>query len=334
MNTKGRIERVPLVLIMVVAQAPGLLLGAGTTDSERIINVEALRASLSEATSPIAQRINQSQLGEKFDQVNTLLQETEIDKERLLVALGDLRQEMMEFTENWSQLTDPLWQGQETIGQTIDKVRLLLARNSTGEPSEKVKALLENYDARLSELATSIKGEPDEDRKKRLKLIFANVLSLRQLTERAGQIDLGPAQQAVYARIIESLSNLEGALTQSTFQVERTRIVLRGQAQFIGDYADILKGLIDSEKLASVLADMNEAGDGLSVLAGDLNGLNGRIQDFTGHMNALAERLSMNIDRQAAPIVQMPEVEGVGADIDDMIERYSAATNETKGDSL
>ena len=42
------------------------------------------------------------------------------------------------------------------------------------------------------------------------------MLSLRNLTERAGMIDLGPAQQAVYIKIIESLSNLEVALTNST----------------------------------------------------------------------------------------------------------------------
>jgi hypothetical protein len=241
----------------------------------------------------------------------------------LLDALGELRNEMWAFTENWSELTDPLWKGQEAIGNTIDKVRLMLARTATGEPSEKVKALLENYDKRLSTLASAIKSETNEERAKRLKLIFANVYALRQLTERSGMIDLGPAQQAIYARIIESLANLETALTNSTFQVERTRVILAGQAEFIGNYVDILRGLIESEKLAEVLNDMNGAGQGLGGLAGELGGLNGKIEDFTSHMNALAERLSMSIDHQTSGMVHTPEIEGV--DIAKMIEPYSSA---------
>ena len=301
----------------------------GTTDTEQIIDVESLKASLSRATSPISQRIRQSKLDERFAAVNELLQAQDIDKARLLDALENLKTEMAAFVQNWSELTDPLWKGQEAIGTTIDKVRVMLARSTTGEPTEKVKAVLQNYDKRLTDLATAIKNEQNEDRKKRLKLVFANVLSLRNLTERAGMIDLGPAQQAVYVRIIESLSNLEAALTNSTFQVERTRIILAGQAEFIGNYVDVLKGLIESEKLAQVLADMNTAGDGIGTLAGDLGGLNGKIKNFTERMNALAERLSISINEQTSPMVHMPDYDEQS--IDEMIERYSmnaAAPNE------
>ena len=149
-------------------------LNSATTDRERIIDVEKLTASLNAATSPISKRIKQSKLSKKFDRVNILLLDEEIDKELLLEALDSLKEEMVAFTQNWSELTDPLWQGQEAIGQTIDKVRGMLARSATGEPTEKVKALLMNYDTRLANLATSLKKEKNEERKGRLKLVFAN----------------------------------------------------------------------------------------------------------------------------------------------------------------
>jgi hypothetical protein len=321
-NQSFRVVLLFLIFMLTAALIQASATGQSTTDSEQIIDVEKLKASLNEATSPISKRIKQSKLAEKFESVNILLQEKEIDKEMLSQALDDLKDEMYSFTQNWSELTEPLWKGQEVIGETIDKVRVMLAKTTSGEPSEKVKTLLQNYDKRLSGLAMTIKNEKDEERKKRLKLVFANVFSLRQLTERAGLIDLGPAQQAVYVKIIESLSNLEVALTNSTFQVERTRIILAGQAEFIGNYVDILRGLIESEKLAKMLSNMNTAGDGIGVLAGDLGSLNSKIKEFTGHMNALAERLSISIDAQTSPMVHVPDFEE--QDIDKMIEQYSS----------
>jgi len=324
MKTNNSFRTVTVLLAAVLiatGQAADPNESKSTTDKERIIDVEKLKASLNEATSPISKRIRQSHLIEKFDAVNTLLQDKDIDKEKLLQALEGLKDEMNRFTQNWSELTEPLWKGQEAIGETINKVRVMLARSNTGEPSEKVKPLLQNYDKRLAALASAIKNENNEQRKKRLKLVFANVLALRQLTERAGMIDLGPAQQAVYVKIIDSLSNLEVALTNSTFQVERTRIILAGQADFIGNYVDILRGLIESEQLAKVLNEMNAAGEGIGVLAGDLGGLSSKLQEFTGHMNALAERLSINIDAQTSVMVEAIDFDE--ENIDKMIEEYS-----------
>lgn len=296
--------------------------GKGTRDNERIINVQELRTALNAATSPISQRIQDSHLMENFDAVGELLQEKDVDKELLLNALENLQGEMTGFTENWSKITEPLWQGQDAIGRTIEKVRTLLAHSGTGEPSEKIKASLKNYDKRLSELATSLKKEQDEKRRSRLKLVFANVLALRQLTEQAGMIDLGPAQQAVYVKIIDSLSNLEMALTNSSFKIEAVRILLEGQADFVGTYVGILEGLIESEKLAEVLTAMNGAGEGLGVLTGGLGTLNTRLEQFNKNMTGLAERLAINIDTQTAHAVKVPEMDE--KELEKKIEEYSS----------
>ena len=154
----------------------------------------------------------------------------------------------------------------------------------------------------------------------RLKQVFANVLSLKQLTAHAGMIDLGPAQQAVYVQIIDSLSNLEIALTNSTFQVEKVRIILEGQADFIDTYGQILGGVIEAEELAKMLAGMSGAGQGLGVLGNDLQKLQGGLNVFTENMQGLMERLTGSIDIQTAQMVQIPEFDE--KDIDQQIAAY------------
>lgn len=310
-----------VVAIVVLFNQPLSAVG-GTSDKEQIIDVEKLKASLNEATSPISERINKSQLMQKFDAVNTLMQQKEVDKPRMLKALEELQTEVNSFTKNWSEITDPMFEAQDAIGQTVSQLRLMLARFDTGAPSERVKKALKNYDQRLSDLATTIKAEKSKERQKRLKMVFANVLALRELTSRAGMIDLSDAQQAVYVRIIESLSGLEIALTNSTFQVEKTRIILNGQAEIIGQHVQIIKGLIEHEKIARILNEMNSAGEGISVLGSDLANLNSKCEIFTNNVTALAERLSKNIDAHTSGIKQSIEFDS--EEVNRKIEEYSS----------
>lgn len=296
------------------------VVAAETMDSEHIIDVQQLKAALDEATTPIARRISSSQLFERFDSVNSLLQEKEIEKRKLLDSLNNLQSQMLAFTDGWSDITEPLWRGQEAIGETISNVRELLARAATGEPSDEVKDSLKRYDKRLSDLANAIKSERDESRRTRLKQIFANVLALKELTAHAGMIDLGPAQQAVYVQIIDSLSNLEMALTNSTFQVEKVRIILEGQADFIETYSQILGGVIEAEELATMLKDMSGAGQGLGVLGSDLQKLQERLDVFTESTQGLMERLTGSIDLQTSEMTQVPEFDE--HEIDKQIEMY------------
>jgi len=292
----------------------------GTVDREYVFNPEELKAALDEATSPFSQRITDSQLFEKFDTVNQLLKEKDIDKQKLLDALNGLQSEMTEFTQDWGEVTEPLWAGQDAIGKTIDKVRGLLARSAKGEPTAKAKESLKRYDKRLSDMAAAIKNEVNEERRKRLKQVFANVLSLRQLTEQAGMIDLGPAQQSVYVKIIDSLSNLEMALTNSTFEVEKVRIVLEGQSDFINTYSEILGGVIEAELLATMLNKMSGAGQGIGGLGVAVESFNNKIGEFTDSMGPIMQRLTSSIDTQTADIVQVSDYNE--EDLDRQIEAY------------
>lgn len=316
-NTRNKVIVVLAILVGMISQP---VLQAVERDGEVVLNVKELKASIEEATSPLSNRISSSQLMEKFDRVNQCLDEKELNKGSLLGALEELRDEMNSFTDNWSEITDPLWRGQDALAGTIEKIRLMLARVNTGEPAEKVKKSLKNYDKRLSNMAQTIKNEKNEERKQRLKMVFANILGLRKLTEQAGMIDLGPAQQSVYVKIIESLSNLEMQLTNSTFALEKTRILLEGQSEFVNTYVDILGGLIEAEELSKVLAQMSNAGDGFAVLGGELDKVNSSIEAFGGKINTLSEKLADNINKNASQ--SGPAFEYDEQEVDRAIEKY------------
>ena len=294
----------------------------GTMDREYVFNPEQIKATLDCATLPLIEKINNSQLLDQFDQVNELIGSREIDKPRLLKALNSLQAEMTNFTQDWEEVMDPLWRGQEAIGQTIDKVRGLLARASSGEPSEKTKQSLRQYDKRLSDLATAIKKEVNAERRARLKQMFANVLSLRKLTEQMGGIDLGTAQETMYVQIIDSLSNLEMALTNSTFQVEKVRIILGGQAEFINNYSELLGGLIEAEGFVQAFNSLNGAGQGLVGLDATLDDFQEKVQTFKNGMATMVERTTSSINAQSAQMAQVSEFDD--QDIDRQIEAYAS----------
>jgi hypothetical protein len=311
-----------IMVVMVLALSASKSSAEQTLDSEKIIDVEKLKATLNEATTPISSRLKQTRLLQQFKTVNSLLSEEQIPKERLVEELKELKQEMDGFTENFSEITEPLWNAEEKIGETLNKVRLMLARGKGGEPTKRVRALLENYDRRLADLAKVIEQEKDEARKKRLKTVFANVLSLRDLVEKSGSINLGPASEAVYIGIVESLANLESALTSATFSVERTRVVIAGQSEWIDNYCEILEGLIESENLAHVLGQMNAAGEGVAVLNGQMAELNGLCEKFTKMMDRFASNIADYINTQTAQMVDSVPVDH--AYIDKKIQEYAS----------
>lgn len=312
------------ILLIVFVLSTSDLWAKQTIDTEKIIDVEKLKTTLNEATIPISTRLNQSRLLEQFKTVNSLLNQKEVSKERLLKELQQLKTGMDEFTTNFSEITDPLWSAEERIGETVNKVRLMLARGEAGEPTKRVKTLLKNYDERLSELANRVESEQNEDRKKRLKMVFANVLALRELVERSGSLNLGPASEAVYIKIVQSLANLESALTSATFSVERTRILLEGQSEWIDTYCDILEGLIESENLADVLGRMNTAGEGIAIVNGEIGELNKLCEKFTQMMERFASNIADHINSRTSEMIDSINVNMENVDIDKKIKEYSS----------
>ncbi len=313
------------VLVGAVA-VTGSAAWAQVADREKIINVSELREAMAKAAAPMAERIRSTALKERFTRVAELLQTEDVDEQQLLEALRLLRSEIDSFTDAWSEVEDPLWKGQESIGKTIDRVRLMLARGATEEPTDETQPLLDNYDRRLTDLARAIKAEEDEVRQQRLKRLFSNTLALRRLVEVYGRIDLRPASQALFAQLVKALMRLEDQLTTATFHVERARIVLGQTNDFVGGYIVILEDLVEAEDLAHMLAEMQSVGTGIGGMVLDLSTLTDDVEQFTALMESFMGRIAAKIEVEADKIARnferperLPEV-----DIDVEIERYFA----------
>jgi hypothetical protein len=299
--------------------------GQPVTDREQLIDVGSLKRAMERATEPIAERLRTSKLKEKFGQINELLAEDEVDKERLINAIRNLQGEIAVFTSDWDgEVADPLWDAQEVVASTIDRVRQLLASKSGAAPSAEARKMMQAYDDRLRQLAVAIQAEQDEIRRERLKVVFANIRALRDVVEKAGTIDLTSAREAIYVKTIRALAALEVQLTNATFEMERVRIVLDAERAFLGNYVAILEGLVEAESLAMMLSSVEPGG--IAGLSGGLDELGVQMtalgEEMDGFVGTLAESIELEAARvsEGGPIHQA----ATNIDLDAEIARYAA----------
>ncbi len=313
-------HRAYAVLAGLVLSAPAL---GQVADREKIIDIAELREAMAKAAAPMAERIRSTTLKERFTRVAEVLRQPDVDETQLLEALKALQAEIDSFTQGWSEVEEPLWQGQESIGKAIDRIRLLLAKGATEQPSAESEKMLVNYDTRLGELAKAIQAEPDEVRKRRLKSLFANTLSLRKLVEVYGRIDLKPASQNMMAQLVKALMHLEDQLTTATFQVERARIVLGQTAEFINGYGTIVEDLVEAEALARMLGEMQETGVGVGAVVAEMAALTQDVEQFTSLMESFMGKIAAQIEAEATKIAGRFEAQAFEPlDVDAEIERY------------
>ena len=301
------------------------------SDTEKIIDLQRLSADMQEATAPLARHLgtNGASLKAKFEVVNKILSEEQVDKRKLAAGLGDLQASLEAFTADWHSVLIPLWQGQDTVGGAIDRLRLLLARSQSAEPSEDLKEKVTGYDDRLKRLARQIREESDEKRRKRLELVFSSLYALRTLTEKLGGLDLSPAQMAIYTRIIEALSSYETLISSLTFQAEKARVVLSHTAEFVGVYREVLEGVLSAEELVGWLRDSDKGGAGVGVLAAGLEGLGQSVAGFQASIEEFFLRdLTKHVESDAEKMLDRLQVEyspsGGSHDIQSVIDRYNS----------
>jgi hypothetical protein len=294
------------------------------TDREKIVDVAGLRAAMDHATSGIRSQLEQSTLPQKFETVSRLLRQPDVDKSELVAALQSLQGEMDAFTVDWeTDVAGPLWDGQETLAGTIDRVRMILAKTAKGKPSTKVEQRLAYFDKRLESLAKAIKSESDETRRLRLKTVFSNVLALRKLVAGYPK-DVGTASDTVHLKLLQALTTLESQLLGATFQIERARVVLEQESEIVGLYVGVLDGVLEAEALLAMMSDMQSGGVGLGEMVVDLDGLEGQIRTFAsatdGFLGGMADTLQQKTEEIA---VDMPRAT-VGADVEQASEQYAS----------
>lgn len=316
---------VTLVLAALVTAAPAWAADAGTRDKELVVDVSKLTEAVEKATAPIYQRTQSTRLKEKFTAVNDILAQKDVDKQKLVGSLKELQQELDAFTKDWDEITAPLWQGQDTIAETADKVRNMMARGRGGKPSSELKPIMDNYERRLTSIAKAIQDEKDPERAARLRTAFQNVLSLQKLVSASATLNLTPASQAVYAQTVKALTGLEAQLTNAAFEVEKARVVLVSQSSFIREYVGVMEGLIAAEDLSKELARMRDAGKGIGALAYSVRDLTQETQKFAQMMDGFAGKLAANIETETAKMAaDNAATLGEDVDVDAEIQKYAA----------
>lgn len=332
------IQRLALVAIWLTsisncfAQAPSQVHPAANQsaqfDEEHIVDVSKLKEKMLESTKPLQERIEKSQLQQKFDKVFEVLKEEEVDSKKLKSSLEDLEQGIDAFRSDWDSTIDPLWKAQTTVGETIAKVRTLLAASQISPKDIKNRSELVPYESRLKALAKEITDEPDPQRKERLKLLFQNLYNLKQI--KSVKINLSPASQVLLSRMVDALERLELQFTRIIFTAEEAFAVLGNQQQFLKDYIQVVRGLIDIEDLAGWLA-----GGGTSESIATVEGLLKQFQDlnstvgnFETAMNEYSEKLLENIEEHSQKIET--NLQGISpvsttsnAELDKLISRYA-----------
>jgi len=302
--------------------------GEAQYDEERIVDVSKLKDTTIESLRSIEERLEEVNLKEKFDNVFRVIDQEEIDNYELKNTLEELEMGVDAFRADWDSTIEPLWKGHEMVGDTISKVRTILAVSQDRENVDlRQKKEIGAYETRLRYLSQEIKNEPDPKRKLRLKLLFKNLYNLKKI--KSAKANLSPASQLVLSRMIDALEHLELQFTRIIFTAEEAYAVLGNQQQFLKDYIQVVKGLVDIEDLAAWFASSGTE-ESIATVEGlieQFQGLNSSILEFDEAMAAYSGKMIESIEDHSQRIEEnLKTVEAeqlIGQELDGLIDEYA-----------
>jgi len=320
-----------MAVAALLAAAVALPAAGDTKDTEQIIDVAGISKAVKESTEPLYQAMEDTQLKQRFESVKTLLDKGNVDKDELLVRLKDLKGGIDTFTNQWETIVEPLWAGQDKLARAIESIRSKVPDPSDGDVPAKVRKLLDNYDARLADLARRIKAARDDVSRKRLTRIFQNLLSLRQFTERLGRAGIEKAKIKIMLRTVQVLSRLQDQLMDATFELEKVRSILAGESEFINDYVELLQMARTANDLVATLRDMRQRGKGLGGVSANAEKVQKMSTDVAKGLEGLSKNILDDLDREldkiaregGSVVVDSPAAATPRPDLSVEIERYS-----------
>lgn len=303
-----------VVVTVLLAASPAQ---AQQPDREQFIDISKLNEVMASATRSLAEPLRDSDLGERFSEVNLLLQSDEVDKRALVAALQALSAELKVFVSRLD--STPLFEAEVQVGATIDRVRMLMATGPAGKPQQEVQRQVVEHERQLNQLVKVIDDEPDPRRRQRLKMMFAHHLRLKRLKEQMGSIDLSDARMRVLAKTALALDSLSTHLISAAFRAEEARMILDQQGEFVGTYVEILNGLVGAEEIARVLNGLGDTGSQLGPVVAELAIIAQQASDFGEQMDAVALGLSDQIEIVGENIADQADTSMISLDMD--IER-------------
>ncbi len=297
---------------------------AQQADREQFIDIEKLNQVITDATRSLAEPLRETKLSERFTEVNLLLQSTQVDKRALMGALQGLSTELSEFVGKLD--SGPLFDAEEQVGKTIDRVRMLMATGPTGKPQNEMKQQIAQHEQQLEQLVRTIDDEPDPRRRQRLKMVFAHHLRLKRLKTQMGTIDLSDARMRIFAKTAEALDGLSTQLISAAFRTEEARTILAQQSEFLGTYVEILNGVVGAEEIARVLSGLGDAGTQLGPVIAELAVIAEQAAEFGDRMDQVALSLSDQIELVGDNIAVQVDQSALALDMD--VEREMARYRE------
>lgn len=311
-----------------VVSKPSATSGTAAKDSEQIIDIEKITKAVRESTEPLYKSLADTRLKQRFDKVKKLLAAGDVDRDRLLTSLKDLKGGIDQFTGKWESIVEPLWAGQEALAKAIDDIRKKVPADGNGEMPDKIRKLLSSYDERLTDLANRIKQAPEGQRRKRLKKVFENVLSLRQFTERLGRSGIHKVKVKLMLRTVQILSRLQDQLLDATFELEKVRSILSSESDFINDYVELLQMAKTANDLLVMLREMREDGKGLGGIPSKVSDVRVSTKEITSGLtkasNSVLDDLEEEIDLMGEEMAADREAQDLAdTDVDVMIEKYT-----------
>ena len=310
-SRKTTTSGVLVAMVLVTAAA------AQQADREQFIDIQKLQQVIADATLSIAEPIRDSSLSARFSEVNELLQTDQVDKRALVAALQSLSSELSTFVARLDSAA--LFDAEMQVGETIDQVRMLMATGPSGRPKAEITDQVAQHERQLQQLVTAIDSEPDQRRRRRLKIMFAHHLRLMRLKKQMETIDLSDARMRVFAKTAEALDGLSTQLISAAFRTEEARMVLAQQSEFLSTYVEILNGVVGAEEIAGVLSGLGAAGSQLGPVIAELAIIAEQAAEFGERMDAVALSLSDQIEIVGDNIAVQVDQSDAAMDLD--IER-------------
>ena len=312
------------LLCVVAAMLMAPVAVAQQADREQFIDIERLNQVITDATRSLAEPLRETRLSERFAEVNLLLQSEQVDKRALMGALQGLSTELSEFVARLD--STPLFDAEEQVGRTIDRVRMLMATGPAGKPQTQMKQQIAEHEKQLAQLVRAIDDEPDPRRRQRLKIVFAHHLRLKRLKAQMGTIDLSDARMRIFAKTAEALDGLSTQLISAAFRTEEARTILAQQSEFLGTYVEILNGVVGAEEIARVLSGLGDAGTQLAPVIAELALIAEQAAEFGERMDMVALSLSDQIELVGDNIAMQVDQSPLALDLD--VEREMARYRE------
>jgi len=294
------------------------------TDKPKVVDFAAVKRALADAKKPLREKLAETHLKERFEDVAKVVEAEELDLDALQRSLTRLGAEIDVFLEDWDRVTEPLHAARSTVGDTVGRIRTYLAGGDDDKARRKNTRRIEQYEQRLGRLATEIQGAEDPVRRQRLRTVFGFLLRIKgELEEHTLPAAGDKLRRGLYEPMVDALGELDFNLELAGLHAERSRIKLDAARETVRHYSDVVTGLIEAQEIAGEVAEFlgrkpSEASLDFGSLVEQLGGFSRQMERTAG---VLTDQVAEKTDQLSNTLTRTVDISDV--DVDAAVERYA-----------